>query len=176
MRYRLIAAPACALLLTAATASAAQQSATVVRQGDPELTCIQMSEEAAEISARMGEGEGGGLLGRVGAVAKTGASMLVPGVGLAIAGADAVTAPGRERREAEAQADRDRWNYLNGLYAGKNCNPEQTAEASEMSAAGSDMAAAGSAPSPSAPVLAAPAAPEPAPAVTAPAIHPAGPL
>lgn len=175
MPHRLLAAPACALLLVAGTACAAQQSATVIRQGDPQLTCIQMSEEAAQLSARMGEGEGGGLLGRVGAVAKTGASMLVPGVGLAIAGADAVTAPGRERREAEAQTDRDRWNYLNGLYAGKNCNPEQTAEASAVSADGPEMAAAGSAPSPTAPVLAAPA-PAPASTITAPAIHPAGPL
>ena len=175
MRYRLMAAPACALLLVAGTASAAPQSATVVRQGDPELTCIQMSEEAAQLSARMGEGEGGGLLGRVGAVAKTGASMLVPGMGLAIAGADAVSAPGRERREAEAQTDRDRWNYLNGLYAGKNCNPEQTAEASAVSVGSSEMAAAGSAPSPTTPVLAAPVL-APAPTITAPAIHPGGPL
>ena len=172
MRYRLMAAPACALLLTAGTAMAAQQSPTVVRQGDPELTCIQMSEEAAEISARMGEGAGGGLLGRVGEVAKTGASMLVPGVGLAMAGADAVTAPGRERREAAAQSDRDRWNYLNGLYAGKNCNPEQTAEASVAAGDASGVAQAMD-PAPSmVPVVDAPA---PA-SVATPAISPGAPL
>lgn len=101
-------------------------SATVVRDGDAALTCGQMADEAAGLSADMGEG-GGGLLGRIGEVARAGAAMVVPGAGLALAGADAVTSSGRERREAKADAARDRWNYLNGLYAGKGCGGAEAA-------------------------------------------------
>jgi hypothetical protein len=98
------------------------QGPTVVRDGDATLTCRQMADEAATLSAGMGGGNGGGgLLGRLGEVARAGAAMVVPGAGLALAGADALTSSDRERREARADAGRDRWNYLNGLYAGKGC-------------------------------------------------------
>ena len=101
-------------------------SATVVRDGDAALTCHQMADEAAVLSADMGD-SGGGLLGRFGEVARAGAAMVVPGAGLVLAGADAVTSSGRERREAKADASRDRWNYLNGLYAGKGCGGAEVA-------------------------------------------------
>lgn len=104
---------------TAQTASA-DAPGTVVRAGDDVLTCPQMSEEAATISASMGE-QGPGLLGRAAGIARAGASMLVPGAGLALAGADALTSPAKDKKEAEADAKRDRWNYLNGLFAGRGC-------------------------------------------------------
>ena len=100
-------------------------SSTVVREGDEALTCRQMADEAATLSAAMGESGGGGLLGRLGGVARVGASMALPVVGLAMAGADALAAPNRERRAAKVDAERDRWNYLNGLYAGKECGETQ---------------------------------------------------
>jgi hypothetical protein len=94
---------------------------TVVREGDAEMTCRQMADEGAALSADMGE-SGPGLLGRVGGIARAGATLLVPAAGLAVAGAEALTSPGKARREAEADTRRDRWNYLNGLYAGRGCD------------------------------------------------------
>ena len=102
-------------------------SPTVVRAGDEALTCDQMADEAATLSANMGESGGGGLLGRIVGVARVGAAMAVPAAGLAMAGADALAASSRERQEAKADGDRDRWNYLNGLYAGKGCGEPQEA-------------------------------------------------
>ena len=161
MRYSILAAMA--VLGLASGAQAMGQAATVVRDGDAALTCQQMANEAAELSASMGQGEGG-LLGRVGGVAKAGAAMLVPGAGLALAGADAVTAPGRERREAATDARRDRWNYLNGLYAGKGCGPDGDGS----------VAQAATTPTPApAPVVAAVATSAPAAGPSAPRIAPA---
>lgn len=94
---------------------------TVVRPGDGDMTCRQMADEGASLSAEMGE-SGPGLLGRVGGIARAGATLLMPVAGLAVAGADALTAPGKSRREAAADTRRDRWNYLNGLYAGRGCD------------------------------------------------------
>ena len=102
-------------------------SPTVVRAGDEALTCDQMADEAATLSANMGESGGGGLLGRIVGVARVGAAMAVPAAGLAMAGADALAASSRERQEAKADGDGDRWNYLNGLYAGKGCGEPQEA-------------------------------------------------
>ena len=94
---------------------------TVVRPGDGDMTCRQMADEGAALSADMGA-SGPGLLGRVGGIARAGATLLVPGAGLAVAGAEALASSGKARREAEADARRDRWNYLNGLYAGRGCD------------------------------------------------------
>jgi hypothetical protein len=95
-------------------------SGTVVQAGDANLSCTQIAEEAAGLSERMGDNTPGPLGAAVG-VAKAGAALLIPGAGLVIAGADALTDGERQRREAEAQAMRDRWNYLNGLYIAGDC-------------------------------------------------------
>ncbi len=123
---------------------------TVVRAGDDALTCPQMADEAATISADMGE-RGPGLLGRAAGVARAGASLLVPGAGLAMAGAQALTGSNGEKKEAAADARRDRWNYLNGLYAGRGCGQgsAETASASAVPAA----ATSAPAPTPSAPEI-----------------------
>lgn len=120
-----------ALMLATGLAASSAQSAsarpmqdtpgTVVRPGDAGMTCRQMADEGAALSADMGE-SGPGLLGRVGGIARAGATMLIPAAGLAVAGAEALTSPGKARREAEADTRRDRWNYLNGLYAGRGCD------------------------------------------------------
>jgi len=93
----------------------------IIRASDAAMTCAAISEEAAGLSQTMGGEPDGGLFGRLGGVARAGAAMVIPGAGLAIAGADALTAPDRERKEAEVAAVRHRWYYLNGLYAGKAC-------------------------------------------------------
>lgn len=93
----------------------------IIRASDTAMTCAAVSEEAARLSEAMGGDPDGGLFGRLGGVARAGASMVIPGAAIAIAGADALTAPERERKEAEAAAVRHRWYYLNGLYAGQRC-------------------------------------------------------
>ena len=108
----------------------------VIRASDTSLTCAAMADEAARLSETMGAEPGGGLFGRLGGVARAGASMVIPGAGLVMAGSDALTAPERERKEAEAAAIEHRWYYLNGLYAGRDCmNPTAVAPAATAPAA-----------------------------------------
>ena len=102
--------------------------ATAMQAGDAALTCVQIADQAARLSQVMADdAEGGGLLGTVTDVARSGASMLVPGASLVMAGADAVTRPGREREEAAELTVQNRWYYLNGLAAGRDCGAEQQA-------------------------------------------------
>ncbi|MES2861152.1 MAG: hypothetical protein V4701_06740 [Pseudomonadota bacterium] len=120
-------------LVPAATPSLAQEAAdgnAIIRTTDGAMTCPQIADEAASLSERMGGAPRGGLLSSIGGVAKAGAAMLIPGAGLAIAGADAVTSGGREEAAAARAADENRWYYLNGLSAGRNCQGGQTTEAS----------------------------------------------
>ncbi|MBU1345626.1 MAG: hypothetical protein KKA16_01605 [Alphaproteobacteria bacterium] len=106
-----------------------QDSAAAMRPDDADLTCVQLADEAAQLSQAMSDdAEGGGLVSTVTDVARTGASMLVPGAGLVMAGADAVTRPGREREEAAELTVENRWHYLNGLAAGRGCGGEEVAE------------------------------------------------
>ncbi|TPW01466.1 MAG: hypothetical protein FD125_2570 [bacterium] len=124
-----IAAAAVALGLSVTSPALAQDAPAaesprtpdVIRASDTALTCATIADEAARLSEAMGAEPRGGLFGRLGGVARAGASMMIPGAGLAIAGADALTAPERERKEAEAAAIQHRWYYLNGLYAGRDC-------------------------------------------------------
>ncbi|WP_332677204.1 hypothetical protein [Brevundimonas sp.] len=93
----------------------------VMRANDTAMTCPQISEEAAQLSQQMGGAPGDGILSAITGVASAGAALLIPGAGLAIAGVDALTTPDRNRKEAVADAVRHRWYYLNGLYAGNDC-------------------------------------------------------
>ena len=97
-----------------ATQQPSGDAALVSRAGDANLTCRQIADEAATLSARMGGTPTGGALG---GVARAGAAALIPGAGLVMAGVDALNAPERARREA----DENRWHYLNGLYTARNC-------------------------------------------------------
>jgi hypothetical protein len=101
-----------------AAEAAGGQPAPVIRTADERLTCRQIADEAAQLSATMGGTPSGGGLGEI---AKAGAAMLIPGAGLLFAGADALTREERDRRQAEALAVQNRWFYLNGLYAGRRC-------------------------------------------------------
>ena len=93
----------------------------IMRSTDGAMTCPQISEEAAQLSEQMGGAPGGGFLSAMSGVAQAGAALVIPGAGLVMAGADALTRPDRERKEAKATAVRHRWYYLNGLYAGQDC-------------------------------------------------------
>ena len=122
--YAIAIASLCAVTPVLAQEAAPPQSSgpmEVIRAGDAAMTCAAVSEEAARLSEAMGGEPDGGLFGRLGGVVRAGASMMIPGAGLAIAGADALTAGDRERKTAEAAAVRHRWYYLNGLYAGQDC-------------------------------------------------------
>lgn len=151
MRTILLALPAVALLALAGTAgaqstasqsTASQSTGTpappdpaeqqrvdrdrsaplpVIRETDAALTCVQIGEEAAQLSQQMGGAENAGLMGSLGGIARAGASMLIPGAGLALAGADALTREDRERDAAVEAAVRYRWYYLNGLNDGREC-------------------------------------------------------
>lgn len=99
----------------------APQELQIFRDGDATMTCQQIADEAAGLSQQMGGERGGGVFGSVMGVARTGAAMVIPGAGLAIAGADAINRPERERREAREAAVEHRWYYLNGVYTGQRC-------------------------------------------------------
>lgn len=105
----------------AATGASAQETG-VFREADAAMTCAQIGDEAAQLSAAMGDRTpSGGWLSSLGSLAKSGAAMLVPGGALAVAGVDAVRQPGAARAEAEDAATQNRWYYLNGLHAGRGC-------------------------------------------------------
>lgn len=94
----------------------------ISRADDLERTCEELAAEASTLTERMGAGGQPTLFGRLGGLARTGAQFL-PGGALVVAGADALTGPDREARDAEAEATRYRWHYLNGLYLGRDCEP-----------------------------------------------------
>lgn len=94
----------------------------ISRADDLERSCEQLAAEAVGLSQRIGATAEPSLFGRLGGLARTGAQLL-PGGGLVVAGADVVTGPERERRDARAEAILHRWHYLNGMYLGRGCEP-----------------------------------------------------
>ena len=126
--------PTLTIALLSAGAPLAQEAgsheAGVFREADADSTCAQISEEAARLGEAMGDATPqGGWLSSLGGIARSGAAMLVPGAGLAVAGVDAVRQPGRDREEAEQAAVQNRWYYLNGLHIGRGCREQQAAVA-----------------------------------------------
>lgn len=153
MRTALISAVAAMATVIVPFAATAQEPAATPREGTPieimraadsAMTCPQISEEAAQLSEQLGGSPGGGFLSAISGVAQAGAALVIPGAGLVMAGADALTRPDRERKEAQVSAVRHRWYYLNGLYAGQDCQ----------------AAADAAGPTPASPADAAPAQPD----------------
>lgn len=105
-----------------------------IRDGDMSLTCVQLGDAAAALSETMGGEAGESIFSRLGGVARSGAAILIPGFGLALAGADTLAKPERDRRQAELLAVQHRWYYLNGLYAGRRCHETAAADAVQPSA------------------------------------------
>ncbi len=112
----------------------------VMRATDSQLTCRQISDEAAQLSQQMGGAPSGGVLSALSGVAQAGAALVIPGAGLVMAAGDALTRPDRERKEAEAAAVRHRWYYLNGLYAGQDCMAQVDAAVGATPASPADAA------------------------------------
>lgn len=110
------------------------EALVAIRGSDVGMTCVQLGDEAAQLSETMGGEPKGSLFGRLGGVVRQGAAMAIPGAGLVIAGADAVREPARVRREAEAMTAQNRWHYLNGLYAGRQCHERLEAQAEATAA------------------------------------------
>ncbi len=108
-------------LAGAASAQEVESAGAIIRQSDQSLTCEQIVAAGAEISQALGETREQSMFGRFGGVVKAGASMLVPGAGLAIAGMEAMGEDERQAALAEDLARMNRWYYLNGLYFGKGC-------------------------------------------------------
>ena len=127
MKTSLVSVVATLALSAAPTAMAQNQpppEQQVIRPADGSMTCVQVADEAARLSADMGGSPGGSVFGTLTGVAQAGASMLIPGAGLAIAGANALTQGGRDREEADKRAVEQRWYYLNGLYTGLRCQTD----------------------------------------------------
>lgn len=108
-------------LAGAASAQEVESAGAIIRQSDQTMTCEQIVAAGAEISQALGETREQSMFGRFGGVVKAGASMLVPGAGLAIAGMEAMGEDERQAALAEDLARMNRWYYLNGLYFGKGC-------------------------------------------------------
>lgn len=107
---------------------AGRQDTGVFQEADEGLSCAGISDEAAQLGRAMGDVTPmGGWLSSLGGIARSGAAMLVPGGGLAIAGVDAVRQPGRDRNEVEQAAVQNRWYYLNGLHIGRGCREQAQA-------------------------------------------------
>lgn len=122
-----------ALLCASAVSAQESQGAStpgVFREADSSMSCAQIGDEAATLSQTMGdETPVGGWLSALGGLARSGAALLVPGGGLAVAGVDAATRSGRDRNEAERLQTLNRWYYLNGLHAGRGCREQAAAAA-----------------------------------------------
>ena len=126
--------PTLTITLLSAGAALAQEAGAqetgVFRETDERLSCAGISDEAAQLGQAMGDATPqGGWLSSLGGIARSGAAMLVPGGGLAIAGVDAVRQPARDRDEAEQVAVQSRWYYLNGLHIGRGCREQAQAPA-----------------------------------------------
>ncbi|MES2834669.1 MAG: hypothetical protein V4707_08190 [Pseudomonadota bacterium] len=122
-----------ALALSLASPGAAQDAAparedsagAIMRESDAAFTCEQLVEEGAAISKTLGVGDDAPMFGRFGGVLRLGASLLIPGAGMVMAGADALSQPEQERKQAEDLARMSRWYYLSGLYIGRGCDQPQ---------------------------------------------------
>lgn len=122
-----------AVLALAAGSAQAQQAGQVIQLGDTSLTCAQIVQEANDLTQKLGGAPEGGVFTSEQAISAatsfaaqgailSGAGRAIPGIGLLGNALGAAARRDRERREAEAVVARQRWYYLNGLYAGRDCD------------------------------------------------------
>lgn len=134
-----------AVLALAAGSAQAQQAGQVIQLGDASLTCQQVVQQANELTQKLGGAPEGGVFTSEQAISAatsfaaqgailSGAGRAIPGIGLLGNALGAAARRDRERREAEAVVARQRWYYLNGLYAGRDCD-RVLASAAEPAAA-----------------------------------------
>ena len=139
MKLRALAAGAAFIALFGAEAATAQE-AQVIRMGDTAMTCQQVATEANEISQMLGGAPEGGVFTSEQAISAatgiamqgalmSGAGRMLPGMGLVGNALGAAARRQREQEEARRETARTRWYYLNGLYAGRDCDSRLAQEA-----------------------------------------------
>lgn len=123
----------------AAALPASAQERQIIQLGDASLTCPQIVEGAGQLAQILGGAPEGGVFSNEQAISAatsvamqgaimSGAGRALPGMGLLGNAMGAMARRDRERREAERLVAQQRWYYLNGLYAGRNCD-QQLAQA-----------------------------------------------
>lgn len=131
-----------ALLALAAAISAPvlAQEGQVIRMGDSALSCTDIIVQASEAAETLGGAPEGGLMTGENAVAVAQTAALHTGMGQAVPGLGAVgglfrqaSQQRRDREEAARKVAQSRWYYLNGLYAGRQCDQVLAAEAAAAS-------------------------------------------
>ncbi|MDP3802898.1 hypothetical protein [Brevundimonas sp.] len=129
----------------AAAGPALAQQGQVIQLGDASLTCPQIVEGAGQLAQVLGGAPEGGVFGSEQAISAatsvaiqgaivSGAGRAIPGMGLLGNAMGAMARRDRERREAERLVAQQRWYYLNGLYAGRNCDQQLAQAAVQPSA------------------------------------------
>ncbi len=124
LAFALSLAGACLAQDAVQEAPAREDSAgAIMRQTDSAFTCEQLVAEGAKISETLGNtGDDAPMFGKFDGVLRLGATLLIPGAGMVMAGADALAQPEQERKQAEDLARMARWYYLSGLYIGRGCD------------------------------------------------------
>jgi len=136
---------ALAALLTAMVTPALAQDGQVIRMGDSALSCTDIILQANAAAETLGGAPEGGLMTGENAVAVAQTAALHTGMGQAIPGLGAVggmfrqASQARQKQQEEARTvAQSRWYYLNGLYAGRQCDQVLAAEAAATAAPKAD--------------------------------------
>lgn len=122
-----------ATAVLAAAGAAAARTGQVIRLGDDALDCPGIIAAAIESAEILGGAPEGGVFGSEQAInaatglavqgaIMSGAGRAVPGVGMLGNALGAAARRRREQQEAERLIAQQRWYYLNGLYAGRDCD------------------------------------------------------
>lgn len=141
---------AIAVLAAAVAAPALAQEGQIIRMGDSALTCTDIVMQANEAAQTLGGAPEGGLMTGEAAVSLAQTAAIHTGMGSAIPGLGAVgglfrqaAESRKQKQEEERKVAQSRWYYLNGLYAGRQCDQVLAAEAAVPSpTASTDDAAA----------------------------------
>ncbi|MCC5887545.1 MAG: hypothetical protein JJT88_14015 [Gammaproteobacteria bacterium] len=125
-----------AALLAAVVSPALAQEGQIIRMGDSALSCTDIILQANAAAETLGGAPEGGLMTGENAVAVAQTAALHTGMGQAIPGLGAVGGMFRQasqarqqQQEAARKVAQSRWYYLNGLYAGRQCDQVLAAEA-----------------------------------------------
>lgn len=135
-----------AALMAAVATPVLAQEGQVIRMGDSALSCTDIIMQANEAAETLGGAPEGGLMTGENAVAVAQTAAIHTGMGQAVPGLGAVgglfrqaSQARKEREEAARNVAQSRWYYLNGLYAGRQCDQVLAAEAAAAAAPVADV-------------------------------------